>query len=148
MFLTWKRLIALQGQNYNFTKTLIWKYQMIEQKICDPLVKILLILDLYFERYAWLKIMSRLMAHEMTGTLKFLTDTDLAHPMSRPMSRPPRHESTHESTSAVFRSNLQNLGFLIVFWCFSTEVDPWAWVDPWVDPYDGNAPQRLVFNPF
>ena len=44
--------------------------------------------------------MSRLMAHEMTGTLIFLTGTDLAHPVSRPMSRPPRHESTHESISA------------------------------------------------
>ena len=119
MFLTWKRLIALQEQNYNFTKTLIWKYQMIEQKICDPLVKISLILDLYFERYAWLKIMSRpmsrLMAHEMTGTLKFLAGTDLAHPVSRPMSRPPRHESTHESTPAVFRPKIIEPYFLVFF---------------------------------
>ena len=101
---------------------------MIEQKICDPLVKILLFLDLYFERYACLKIMSRpmsrLMAHEMTGTLKFLAGTDLAHPVSRPMSRPPRHESTHESTSVDFGPILQNLASLLVFWCFSTEVDP------------------------
>ena len=43
--------------------------------------------------------MSRLMAHEMTGTLIFLIGTDLVKPVSRPMSRPPRHESTHESTS-------------------------------------------------
>ena len=92
MFFTWKRLFALQGQNYNFTKTLFWKHQMIEQKICDPLAKILLFLDLYFERYACLKIMSRLMsqlmAHELFDTQIFWLGTTC--------------ESTHESTPKVW----------------------------------------------
>ena len=91
---------------------------MIEQKIYDPWVKFLLFLDLYFERFACLKNMSRpmsrLMTHEMIGMLKFLAGTNLAHPMSRPMSRPRRHESTHESTSAGFKLILQNLAFRLI----------------------------------
>ena len=87
---------------------------MIEQKICDPLVKILLFLDLYFERYACLKIMSRLMsrliAHEMTGTLIFLTGTDLVKPVSRPMSRPPGMSRLMSRSLRVFLPVLQNHG--------------------------------------
>ena len=92
---------------------------MIEKKICDPLTKILLFLDLYFERYACLKIMSqpmsRLMAHEMTVTLKFLAGTDLAIPVSRPMSQPSRHESTHESTSAGLFASFTEPWILFTF---------------------------------
>ena len=80
---------------------------MIEQKICDPLAKISLFLDLYFESYACLKSMSRLIesAH---GTMSCLARRifGLAQPVSRPMSRPSRHESTHESTPVVLGQKL------------------------------------------
>ena len=116
MIFAWKRLIALQGQNHNFTKTLIWKHQMIEQKICDPLMKILLFLDLYFERYACLKIMSRpmsqLMAQWAVWHAYFLAWHNLwvdpwvdPQGMSRPMSRP----------LLFLGQKSQNL----VFWLFS-----------------------------
>ena len=72
---------------------------MIEQKICDPLVKILLFLDLYFERYACLKIMSRPMSQLMAQWAIWHADFLAWHNlwvdpwvdpqgMSRPMSRP------------------------------------------------------------
>ena len=115
MFFTWKRLFALQGQNYNFTKTLFWKHQMIEQKICDPLAKILLFLDLYFERYACLKIMSQPMSQLMTMSCLARRFFGLAQPVSRPMSRPPRYESTHESTPVVFMPKITEPYFLVFF---------------------------------
>ena len=79
------------------------------------MVKILLILDLYFESYACLKSMSRPIesAH---GTMSSLARRifGLAQPVSRPMSRPPRHESTHESTPTVFRPKITEPCFLVI----------------------------------
>ena len=106
IILKWKSPYALQGQNHNFTKILIWQYHLIEQMICKLLVKISLFLDLYFWSYEGLKCMSRLMSQLMAlwadwhakiplGTLVFWLGTTC--------------ESTHESTHK-------------------------AWVDSWVDP--------------